>query len=382
MLFPLCPTTIASKLADLKLVGNTKDDLAASALVAAAETLVDRWSDYQQQVEERWRAYEAALNREAATRTQVANVLRSLVDVTGVAPFRERQSGRASPVEQPRSESPVGHAPSPRPSIVEVPRTLVGLARQDDADLAVFALGEFVLFCRGRPVADWHGTRAARLIRLLSTRPSQSLGRDVLIELLSPGVDPEAGRRHLHQTVYSLRKTLEQAGGSGTDIVYRNHAYSLNSELRVWLDVTEFETLIEAGRRAEEEGRLGEAMEALERAATLYRSDFLSDTPYEEWALPEADRLRFLHLSSTNHLADLRLDSGEVDAALELTLRVLEIEPCDEVAHRRAFRCHAAAGRRNLLSRQYESCTEALKSRLGLGPAPDTAELYLSLIDS
>lgn len=108
--------------------------------------------------------------------------------------------------------------------------------------------------------------------------------------------------------------------------------------------------------------------------------DYLEDQPYEDWASAERDRLRLLYLEASNHLAELRLAHGDIDVALELTEGVLRFEPCDEVAHRRALRCHAATGNRALVVRHFRRYTDALRECLDLGPSAETEHLYHSLV--
>ena len=202
------------------------------------------------------------------------------------------------------------------------------------------------------------------------------------MDLFWPAADPESARRSLHQTIYVIRKTLRTQPYSAQYVMYENDCYSINPDVGMWCDVDEFEASITAGRCAEREERLSEAVDVYDRAVTLYQGDYLEDQPYEEWAVLERERLRLLYLDGSNRLADLRLARGEVDVALALTEGVLRREPCDEVAHRRALRCHAAVGNRAQVVRQYRAYTEVMRDILGLHPSQETAALYNSLVTS
>jgi DNA-binding SARP family transcriptional activator len=155
----------------------------------------------------------------------------------------------------------------------------------------------------------------------------------------------------------------------------------LNGQLGVWCDVEVFEAHIRAGRAAIRDGRIGDAIDELRAAERRYDGDYLEDTPYEDWAVAERVRLRELYLAGANQLADLYLDEGDTDAALDATNRVLAREPSDERANRRAMQCYAISGQRNLLVRQYLTCTESIEQACGLEPTAETAALYGSLID-
>ena len=66
-------------------------------------------------------------------------------------------------------------------------------------------------------------------------------------------------------------------------VVLEGGAYRLDQEIRLWLDVDEFELHAAAGRRLEAAGELAGAVAAYERAVALYQGDFLADDPYEDW---------------------------------------------------------------------------------------------------
>jgi LuxR family maltose regulon positive regulatory protein len=155
----------------------------------------------------------------------------------------------------------------------------------------------------------------------------------------------------------------------------------LNGQLGVWCDFEVFEAHIRAGRAAMRDGRIGDAIDELRAAERRYDGDYLEDTPYEDWAVAERVRLRELYLAGANQLADLYLHEGDTDAALDATHRVLAREPSDERANRRAMQCYAISGQRNLLVRQYLTCTKSIEQACGLEPTAETAALYSALID-
>ncbi len=147
-------------------------------------------------------------------------------------------------------------------------------------------------------------------------------------------------------------------------------------------DAEEFEACARAGRRAERELREEDAISAYESAERNYAGEFLEDCPYEDWAMAERDRLRLVYLDVANRLAELKLATGDVEAALDFSQPALRRDSCDEAAHRSALRCYGVSGNRNLVIRQYEACVDALDRTYGLAPTRETAELYASLLGS
>ena len=254
------------------------------------------------------------------------------------------------------------------------------------AELAACLLGPFRLLHRGQSLDEWHGRKTPRVLRYLVASADGPF-RDVLIDLFWPNADAECGRRNLHQTIYTIRKTLRGAApgsGDGSEcphIVFENDAYALNVEAGFWCDATEFEDHVAAGRKAESECRKDDAAMHYGHAQHLYRGEFLEDLPYDDWVQADRRHLRMLYIETVNRLAESRLDAGDVDEALELSQRLLSCDPCDESAHRRAMRCYASSGNRGRLTQQYEACADAMKRVLGMDPDPETVELYASLVN-
>jgi DNA-binding SARP family transcriptional activator len=247
-------------------------------------------------------------------------------------------------------------------------------------DATVQLLGDFRLQVRGRPLEVCQGGKCQRVIRYLMAHARRPVPKDVLIDAFWPDTSVEAGRRNLHQAVYMIRKSLRDHDPEVQLIIHDNDAYAINTELEVWCDNEEFEAEITIARTAERAGEPERALEAYAAAEKRYQGDFLQDSPYEEWALAERARLRLLYTEAANRLADMLLGRGAIDTALQLSQRLIGRDPCDEDAHRRAMRCFAATGRRTLVVRQYRTCVETLARVVGLGPSPETTDLYSSLI--
>jgi DNA-binding SARP family transcriptional activator len=246
------------------------------------------------------------------------------------------------------------------------------------ADLVLHLLGPVRVLLDDRPITALPRGQSLRVMTYVLAHYDRPVPVEVLIETFWPGSSVEAGRRNLQQAVYVLRKTL-RADRHEQSVLFENDAYLVNPALNVWSDVTAFERSAASGRRAENEGRLAHALDDLTLAERCYEGDYLEDSPYEEWAIEERERLRLLYVDVANHLAELHLAANDLAATLAVSRRVLRREPCDENAHRRIMCYYAAAGRRNMLIRQYRQCVASLETTYGVGPSPETIRLYESL---
>jgi DNA-binding SARP family transcriptional activator len=240
--------------------------------------------------------------------------------------------------------------------------------------LTVHLLGRLRVSLDGVPVDDWPSGRGRSLFRYLVSHRDPAPRREVLMDLLWPDSPPAAARNSLNVAVHGLRRALRAA----TDVpvvVLRDGCYRLAEELRLWVDVDEFQRHADAGRRLETAGAHDDAVAEYELAASLYRGDFVADEPYEEWPLLTREQLRLVFLEVLDRLSRLRFDQGSYAASAALCRRILEHDSCREDAHRRLIRCYSRQGQPQLALRQYRACARALRAELDVDPAPATVRL-------
>jgi DNA-binding SARP family transcriptional activator len=195
------------------------------------------------------------------------------------------------------------------------------------------------------------------------------------MEAFWPEASPEASRNSLNVAIHGLRRTLRTATVQPV-ILHRGGAYGIHPDLQLWLDIEEFKSRVESGRRREEAGDVGIATREYESADGLYRGDFLADDLYEEWTALERDRLRLAHLDALSRLSNLHFSAGRYAACAALCQRIIECDPCREDAHRRLMRCYSRQGHAHLALMQYRACVRALAAELGVDADPATARLH------
>jgi DNA-binding SARP family transcriptional activator len=194
------------------------------------------------------------------------------------------------------------------------------------------------------------------------------------MEVFWPGSTAEAARNSLNVAIHSLRRTLRAATDAPV-IVLRHGIYRVHPDLELWVDVDQFERHVDGGGRRAAEGDLDGAMSAFEQATLLYRGDFLSDDPYEDWAVLIRERLRLAHLDVLDHLSRRYFDHRRYASCATLCQRITEADPCREDAHRRLMRCYSRQGQPHLALLQYRLCVQALDRELDVGPGPATVAL-------
>jgi DNA-binding SARP family transcriptional activator len=209
------------------------------------------------------------------------------------------------------------------------------------------------------------------LLAFLASPPGRAHPRESLVALLWGDLPHEQARGALRQALWALRRALNR-DAHGT-LVFDGDSVVLDAAtLRV--DVREFE---QAASRSD--------LDSLARAAALYRGDFLAglsarERPFEEWLAAERERLAELALGALARLLARQRDSGALDDAVQTALRLLALDPLQEVVHRTLMQLYVQLGRRGAALRQYQSCVGVLQRELSLEPEPETRALYQQIL--
>jgi DNA-binding SARP family transcriptional activator len=244
--------------------------------------------------------------------------------------------------------------------------------------LTVHLLGQLRVRLDDVPVDDWPSGRGRSLFKYLLTHRDPWPRREVLMDTFWPDALPAAARNSLNVAVHGLRRAF-RAGATGPVVVLEAGAYRLGPEVRLWLDVDEFELHAAAGRRLEAAGELAGAVGAYERAVALYQGDFLADDPYEDWPMLAREQLLLTYLDVLDRLSGLSFGQHQYGACMALCRQLVARDPCREDAHRRLMRCYSRQGQPHLALRQYQACADALHQELGVDPEPATADLARQL---
>jgi predicted ATPase/DNA-binding SARP family transcriptional activator/class 3 adenylate cyclase len=199
--------------------------------------------------------------------------------------------------------------------------------------------------------------------------------RDLLIELLWPDCEPEVGRNRLSVTLSSLRRQLEPPGISPGAVIVSDHATVHLNPAAITTDVAAFEAALRAANRAD---GVWEQVERLTEAVGLYRSELLPGF-FEEWVLPERQRLAEASLRALGRGIALLEQAQDLPRALELARRAVAADPLREESHSNLIRLLAANGQRAAALRQYQELEQLLAQELDDTPAPELRALVREL---
>jgi DNA-binding SARP family transcriptional activator len=240
------------------------------------------------------------------------------------------------------------------------------------ARLRISLFGGFEPRLDGSPLALRLPRKALGLLACLAARRGRGSARDTLGALLWGGSRPDQARHSVRQALLSTRQALS-ACGQYAAVVADGDTLALDPKL-VDVDVAEFEAMLEDG-----------AVPALEKAAALYRGEFLDgfrvgEAGFDDWAASERARLRERARHALSGLLVHQDDSGAVAPAIETALHLLRVDRTQERVHRTLIQLYNRIGRRADALRQYRTCVGMLRSELGVEPAPETVRLYREIL--
>ena len=231
----------------------------------------------------------------------------------------------------------------------------------------VQTLGVFRVIRDGIPIPStaWQSKKARELLKILIAR-RRPTPRDQLMELLWPRVGPAVAGNRLSVLLSTVRDVLQPHPVGAPPVDTADGAVSLN-RAQVRVDVEDF--LTQATVALEADPREPDTTARLKAAVAVYTGDFLEDDPYQEWATTLAEEVRATYIALLRTLSQRLGDTGDTDAVVRYTLRLLERDRYDEEAHRNLVRVLLDAGRLGEARRHYQNYVRQM-AEIDVRPSP------------
>jgi predicted ATPase/DNA-binding SARP family transcriptional activator/class 3 adenylate cyclase len=203
------------------------------------------------------------------------------------------------------------------------------------------------------------------LLAYLAYYSGRMHSREMLVDMFWPDSGPETGRNNLSVALSSLRHQLEPPGTpAGSVLRADRYSVGLNPAM-VTTDVAAFEAALRAAERA---AAKADRAQHLEHAVGLY-SGRLLPAFYEEWIVPEQERLAGLFFDATTSLVGDLEKAGDFSGAIRYARQAVAVDPCREEAHERLMRLLAVAGQPGAALRQFKELERLLDEELGEEPS-------------
>jgi DNA-binding SARP family transcriptional activator/Tfp pilus assembly protein PilF len=237
--------------------------------------------------------------------------------------------------------------------------------------VSVQALGGFSVLRDGVPVpvSAWGSKKPRELLEILVCRRGRATPRELVMETLWPGVDPQALGNRLSVALSTLRSVLDPGKRFGAEHFVKGDRESISLDLStVTVDVEVFLHEAEVGLALGAEGRIEEASDWLSQAESAYAGDVLEQDPYGEHGVSLREEARTTYITVAHALARDAAAAGRSDEALRYLLRILSREPYDESAHLNLVAELERSGRRGEARRAYRAYVARMEE-IGATPA-------------
>lgn len=218
--------------------------------------------------------------------------------------------------------------------------------------------------------------RLQRLVAYLLLHRRHARPRQQIAFTLWPDTNEEQALKNLRTLLTRLRQSLP-----GLDQFLEAGIYALHwrDDAACDFDVAAFEDVHAAAIDARQRGQNDAAISMLQQTTARYTGD-LTPGWYDEWLVPERERLRDLHQNALHQLAALLAQTGCHREALDDAQQLLRVDPLHEAAYRQLMQLHLKLDDRARALRVYHTCATTLRNELGGDPGPATQALYLRVL--
>lgn len=238
--------------------------------------------------------------------------------------------------------------------------------------LHIQLFGDLQLLYGDAPLRSINTARLQSLFGFLLLHRQSPQNRQQLAFQFWPDSTEAKARANLRFFLHRLRRALPDADHF-IEITESNVHWRLDAPFT--LDVAAFENAL-----TDAEQLTGEAeLSALERAIALYRGDLLPAC-YDEWILPERERLQQLYTRALEQLVSVSENQHQYRAAIDYAQRLLRHDPLHEETYRQLMRLYEQSGDRVGALRAFHTCAAVLERELAVEPGPATRAQYEQLL--
>ncbi len=203
------------------------------------------------------------------------------------------------------------------------------------------------------------------LLGFVILRRDQPVARNFLAFTLFPDDDEETAASELRRYLYLANRALPQIAGDPW-LIADAETVRWNSTAGAFVDVMEFERL------AEDETTFHEAVEC-------YGGDLLEDV-YDDWVLPERERLRSKYLDTVMKLVQRHRSQREFASAISYARRILAVDPWREDVMRQLLAARYESGDASGALLEFDRFEKGLRDEVHARPMPETMAVRAAIL--
>ena len=238
--------------------------------------------------------------------------------------------------------------------------------------LHIYLLGDFLACADNIPLTTLNVPRVQALLAYLALKRNAPQPRQRLAFLFWPDSTEAQARANLRKLLHQLQQALPAA-----DYFLRADMQTIQwrPEASFTLDVADFEHALARAAAAARADDPAAERAALNPAVLVYRGELLPSC-YDEWILPERERLHQAFLGALERLIGLSEQQQDYPAAIDYAQQLLRHDPLHEATYRQLMLLHARNGDRASALDTYRTCAAILERELGVEPSAATQAAY------
>ena len=239
------------------------------------------------------------------------------------------------------------------------------VTRKAAPEIQILLLGHGSIFIAGAPAKLPKRATTLAMLAMVALGRGRPVARDALAFALFPDVNEAVAARELRRYLWRVARALP-ARADRPLLIVDSETIRWNLAGPAFVDALEFERLAaETAMRA--------------TAVDLYAGDLLEDV-YDDWIVPERERLRAIYLQALYDLVATNRSTRNNVAALGYARRFLATEPWREDMVRQAMAIHYALGDSSGARAEYHEFAERLRAEMGIEPMPETVALREAIL--
>ncbi|HEC77717.1 MAG TPA: diguanylate cyclase [candidate division WOR-3 bacterium] len=245
--------------------------------------------------------------------------------------------------------------------------------------LTAYLFGEPRVYMGNRPLSGeyWLRKKVKQLLCLLLLY-KEGITKDKLQALFWPKSNRPNADRNFWNTLYYLRKTLEQGNGTRKIITRRNNRIIIEPSLKIFTDIEQFQHLVNRANYHLQNNDVDRATAEFEKALILYSSDLL-EPYYENWIEQKRAYYKSLKEEAALKLAKLYLEGGKFRKAFDVYTEILESDPLSEEAVIGLLKAGQKPQLKAEAVKRYKKYAKKLKAELAVEPSPELQKAYQNL---
>jgi DNA-binding SARP family transcriptional activator/tetratricopeptide (TPR) repeat protein len=232
--------------------------------------------------------------------------------------------------------------------------------------LHIQLLGDFRLTYGDKPLKTVVHPRQQALLAYLILHHDTPLSRHHLAFLFWPDTDETQALTNLRNLLHKLRRAWPE---SENFLEAGKQTIQWHLSVASTLDVTDFVALAQSPSPVD-----------LKQAITLYHDDLLPSC-YDEWILPERERLQRVLFDVLEKLVEQLESTRQYGEAIGYAQQLVKHDPLREDTYRRLMQLHALNSDRASVMHVYYTCVTTLQRELRIEPSPPTQQLYERLLN-